>query len=110
MFGALLVPRTLAGYRIRVSERVQWDPNKAKLNLENHGVGFPEASTVFLDTLSLTIPDPSHSFEEDRFITLGLSASYRLLVVCHIELESGIRIISARAATPKERRTYESGA
>ena len=66
-----------------MSERVEWDPNKAASNLDKHGVSFEEASTVFFDPLALTIPDPEHSFDEDRFITMGLSASAQLLVVVH---------------------------
>ena len=93
-----------------MSERVEWDPNKAASNLAKHGVTFEEAATVFLDPLALTIPDPEHSVDEDRFITLGLSAHDQLVVVVHTDRAGAIRLISAREATPRERRTYESGA
>jgi len=63
----------------------EWDPNKARRNLEIHGVSFDEASTAFKDTLSLTIRDPLHSDEEDRFILVGNSGRNRLLVVAHTE-------------------------
>jgi uncharacterized DUF497 family protein len=53
--------------------RFEWDPNKAKQNLEIHGVSFDEASTAFRDTLSLAIYDPLHSEEEDRFVLIGNS-------------------------------------
>jgi uncharacterized DUF497 family protein len=51
----------------------EWDPQKAKSNLEKHGVSFEEASTAFQDTLSLTIEDPLHSIEEERLILIGMS-------------------------------------
>jgi len=85
----------------------EWDPNKARKNLEIHGVSFDEASTAFKDTLSLTIHDPLHSDEEDRFILIGNSYKNRLLVVVHLEKGNKIRIISARKATKKERKQYE---
>jgi hypothetical protein len=85
----------------------EWDPNKARRNLEIHGVSFDEASTAFKDTLSLTIHDPLHSDEEDRFILIGNSYKNRLLVIVHLEKENKIRIISARKANRKERKQYE---
>ena len=87
----------------------EWDEIKARKNLEKHGVAFSEASTVFGDPLSLTIPDPVHSEIEDRFVVLGESANRRLLVVVFAERDSKIRIISARRATQYERRAYEEG-
>ena len=85
----------------------EWDPNKARRNLEIHGVSFDEASTAFKDTLSLTIHDPLHSDEEDRFILIGNSYKNRLLVIVHLERENRIRVISARKANKKERKQYE---
>lgn len=87
----------------------EWDPDKAEANLLKHAVSFDEAATVFFDPLSLTIPDPSHSDEEDRFVTTGLSGQQRHLVVVHTDCEEKIRIISAREATASERKKYESG-
>jgi uncharacterized DUF497 family protein len=91
--------------------RFEWDPRKERRNLQKHGVGFDEASTVFADTLSITIPDPDHSDHEDRWVVLGMSHRQRLLVVVHTESdeEQNIRIISARPADPGERRNYEEG-
>jgi uncharacterized DUF497 family protein len=86
----------------------EWDPEKAEENLRNHGVAFTEAQTVFGDPLEVTIPDPDHSDGEFRFLSLGRSAADRLLVVSYTERGARIRIISAREATPKERREYES--
>lgn len=64
-------------------------------------------TTVFDDPLSVTIPDPDHSLEEQRLLLLGLSNRRRLLVVAHSERGESIRIISARRANRRERRTYE---
>ncbi|MBF0290280.1 MAG: BrnT family toxin [SAR324 cluster bacterium] len=86
----------------------EWDPNKAKINMERHGISFDEASTAFQDPLSLTIDDPLHSEYEDRFILIGLSHRNRMLVVVHTERGDNIRIISARKMTKQERKYYES--
>ncbi len=88
----------------------EWDENKAKENQIKHRVSFNEASTAFSDLLSLTIHDPLHSDEEDRFVLLGISVSNRLLLVVHTERIDKIRIISARKATNNERRYYENNA
>ena len=85
----------------------EWDENKAKSNLAKHGVGFEEASTVFGDPWSLTIPDPAHSQAEDRAIVLGQSHQQKLLVVVHTARGDNVRIISARSAGRRERKTYE---
>jgi len=85
----------------------QWDEAKARINLAKHGVSFEEATTVFGDPLSLTIPDPAHSLVEERMIVLGCSHRRRLLVVVHTERGDSIRIISARCASKRERKTYE---
>ena len=85
----------------------EWDINKAKKNLRIHGISFDEASTAFKDILSVTIHDPLHSDEEDRFILIGNSYKNRLLVVVHTEKETKVRIISARRATRKEKMQYE---
>jgi uncharacterized DUF497 family protein len=85
----------------------EWDSFKAKSNLWKHGVSFEEASTALLDPLSKTDFDPDHSVEELRFITFGLSARQRLLVVAYTEEGEVIRLISARLATRGEREFYE---
>ena len=86
----------------------EWDANKAASNLAKHGVSFPEAMAVFGDPLEVMIKDPVHSRGEWRFVSIGTSAPGRLLVVAYTERQGRIRIISAREATPKERRHYES--
>jgi uncharacterized DUF497 family protein len=66
-----------------------------------------EASTVFDDPLSITIPDPDHGFEEERFVIIGISGKRNLLVVVHTIRGERIRLISARPATKDERRNHE---
>ena len=85
----------------------EWDPDKAAQNLRKHTVSSEEAATVFRDDLSITVPDPDHSVEEERFITVGLSSQDRLLMIAHVDRGDCIRIISARELTPRERRQYE---
>lgn len=85
-----------------------YDKRKAASNRRKHAVDFDEATTVFGDDLSMTIPDPDHSTGELRFVTIGLSAARRLLVVCHAEEEDVIRIISAREATSHENKRYQN--
>ena len=64
---------------------------------------------VFGDPLAITFHDPDHSEGEDRFLTFGHSTQGRLLVVSHTDRNDHTRIISARQATPKERKQYEEG-
>ena len=90
-----------------MSAIVEWDPTKARRNLQKHGISFDEAVTIFSDVLSLTIPDPLHSEDETRFIIMGESIRKRLLVVVHTDRGEKIRIISARRATLTERDKYE---
>lgn len=85
----------------------EWDPDKADENEGKHGVSFPEAATIFGDPLSVTMADPDHSVGEARFLTIGMSHQQRLLVVAHADRDDAIRLISARAATRAERKTYE---
>ncbi len=88
--------------------RFEWDPAKAAANFKKHSVSFDEARSVFADERAKLIADPEHSEDEDRFILLGLSASLRLLVVCHCyrSKSNAIRIVSARKATAAESRSY----
>ena len=85
----------------------EWDANKAGANLSKHQVSFQEATTVFGDPDSLTIPDPAHSQTENRFVILGWSHRGRILVVVHTERGDNVRIISARPASRRERKNYE---
>jgi uncharacterized DUF497 family protein len=85
----------------------EWDPKKETENIRRHKVTFSEAATVFGDTLSITVPDPDHSEDEDRYIIIGLSQRRRLLMVSHTERGERTRIISARPLTRTEREAYE---
>jgi len=89
--------------------RFEWDSKKALANKRKHRVTFEEASSIFDDPLSITIHDPAHSIGEDRFVTVGTSATGSLIVVVHTERGDTIRIISARSATRNEKRQYEQG-
>lgn len=86
----------------------EWDPEKAAANAKKHGVEFAEAMTVFSDPLEVTISDPDHSEGEQRFVSIGLSTSQRLVVVAYTERAGRTRIINAREASSQERKHYES--
>jgi uncharacterized DUF497 family protein len=87
----------------------EWNSKKAAANVRKHRVSFQEAATIFADPLAVTYVDPEHSVGEERYLTFGLSKESRLLVVCHVERESRVRIVSAREATKHERKIYEEG-
>jgi uncharacterized DUF497 family protein len=91
----------------RLSLTFEWDGKKADENLRKHGVSFEEAKTVFNDPFSVTICDPDHSSDEQRYVDIGLSLKGRLIVVSYCERGETIRLISSRKATRKERRYYE---
>jgi uncharacterized DUF497 family protein len=84
---------------------LEWDPRKSNANLRKHGVDFADAGTVLHDDHAITIPDDDPG--EDRFVTTGLDALGRVLVVVYTWRADRARIIAARAATPRERRQYE---
>ena len=89
----------------------EWDPQKAQLNKRKHGVNFEEAATVFLDPMAVTIYDPDHSGNEDRWVTLGISKNAKLLLVFHTFRENNpaaatIRVFSSRKASKREVRSY----
>jgi hypothetical protein len=88
--------------------RFVWDPKKNRENRRDHRVSFEEAETAFADEHGVLMADPDHSQDEDRFILLGLSATLRLLVVCHTyrKEDEVIRLISARKADRSERAYY----
>jgi len=89
----------------------EWDETKNKLNLQNHGVAFEEARTVFDDPLQISKLDHRFSYFEERWITIGATQNAHILVVANLffteDGEEIIRIISARYANPKERGNYE---
>jgi len=92
--------------------RFEWDEEKNRLNLKRHNIRFETASLVFDDPNAVTIPDRTHDEEEERLITLGRLEDVIILLVVHTERgadgEEVIRLISARKATPSERKTYEA--
>ena len=87
----------------------EWDSEKAKANLDKHGVSFEEAMSVFYDEVAIEFYDDEHSEWEDRFLLLGLSSDMKLLLVCHCyrSEEGVIRLISARKATKNEAKHYQ---
>jgi uncharacterized protein len=91
-----------------VGKRFEWDEEKNASNRLKHGVSFEESRSAFADECARLIADPDHSDEEDRFILLGMSVQWRLLVVCHCyRHRDTIRIISARKANRREQMIYE---
>jgi uncharacterized DUF497 family protein len=95
--------------RMHTIEGYEWDANKAAANLRKHGVHFADAATVFGDDSAIRMPDEISSLDEDRFVILGMSVPGDLLVVVYTWRGDRIRIISARPATPRERKAYEGG-
>lgn len=92
----------------------EWDPQKAKINLQKHGVDFERATSIFRDPHALSIPDEEHSEYEERWITIGNDDGSILLIASHTfrDERTGvirIRIISARKATKEETKQYEEG-
>ena len=85
----------------------EWDRLKDRANQRKHGISFRDAITVFADPLAKVFEDPDHSQEEKREIIIGHSAERRLLLVCFIERDDRVRIISARETTKGERQNYE---
>lgn len=91
----------------------EWDPVKARENVKKHQVTFEEAATVFEDSMEQSMYDDDHSHDEERWISQGRARSGRLLVVSHTfaevpNVEIRIRLISARLATRRERKQYET--
>ena len=86
---------------------IEWDHRKAAANLRKHGIDFSDAATMLHDEQALTVKDSRAA--EDRFVSLGMDALGRVLVVVFTWRGSVARLISARKATPRERRQYEAG-
>lgn len=85
----------------------EWDRRKDSTNKRKHGIDFAEASTVFGDPLSITVADPDHGADEERFVIIGMSIRRNLLVVVHTVREERVRLISARPANRHEKNNYE---
>jgi uncharacterized protein len=91
-----------------------WDPVKAKSNLAKHGVSFDAAMGVFRDPLALSEFDTHSDGSEERWITIGISGAYGILLVVHTHIalqdnRVSIRIISARQPTKRESKQYQEG-
>lgn len=85
----------------------EFDPVKAHSNLKKHGVSFSHAEAALRDDRAATMEDPS-AIGEQRFLTLGMDALGRVLVVCHTQRDERTRIISARKASPNEVKNYHA--
>ncbi len=84
----------------------EFDPQKALSNTKKHGISFAEVEPVFFDEFALTREDDA--MLEQRFITVGLDARLRVVIVCWTQRGNNIRLISARLATASERKAYEN--
>ncbi|MGA7936303.1 MAG: BrnT family toxin [Kovacikia sp.] len=87
---------------------VEWDPHKADINLQKHGVRFSDAEAVLFDPNALSFEDTTAQGEQ-RFVVIGMDHLLRLLVVIYTDRDNSVRLISARPATRSERYKYESG-
>ena len=85
--------------------KYQWDAHKERINRQKHGIAFADAVFVLEDERAITIFD-SHP-EEDRYVTIGMDALGRVLVIVYTWRGEAIRVISARKATATERKEYE---
>jgi uncharacterized DUF497 family protein len=82
----------------------EWDPGKAAANLAKHQVSFEEPISVFEDPLATTVPDVEHSFDEERFLTTGVTSQQRIVIVWHTDREDAVRIIGlARRQTGSDK-------
>ena len=85
-----------------------WDPKKAQANFRKHGVRFSDAEAVLVDPHAISRDDPTAA-DERRFVSVGLDVVGRIVVVVYTYRDEDVRLISARLATPNERRQYEKG-
>jgi hypothetical protein len=81
---------------------------KSGINSKKHRVSFGEAATIFHDSKNATVPDPDHSENEERFVSIGMSVIARLLTIIHTFRKTRIRLISARKATKAEKQKYKN--
>ncbi|MDP1884884.1 MAG: BrnT family toxin [Polaromonas sp.] len=85
----------------------EFDPAKAQANLRKHGVSFSHAEQALRDPMAFTIEDPD-AIGEQRFVSLGMDALGRVLVVVHTQREERTRVISARKASRGESEQYHA--
>lgn len=88
--------------------RVTWDTNKAEINFKKHGIRFSDAEMVLYDSFAMTLEEHI-VLNEQRYVTVGSDAVGRIITVVYSYRKDTIRLISARKATPKERKQYEEG-
>ena len=86
---------------------IEFDPAKAQANLRKHKVSFAHAEQALRDPLAVTIEDPDAEGEQ-RFVSLGIDALGRILVVVHTPRENRTRLISARKASRGEAEQYHA--
>ena len=102
------MPRILpCAYDVHILDALnfEWDEAKRRENLAKHRIEFADAVTAFSDENAITLPDET-SDEEDRFVTMAIDALGRILVIVYTWRGNTIRLISARRATPRERKNY----
>ncbi|MBR2179566.1 MAG: BrnT family toxin [Selenomonadaceae bacterium] len=87
--------------------KFQWDDKKAKINISKHGVSFLDAAWVWQDEYRMDFVDDEHSFDEERYITIGKANDILFVVYTERDDEYNIRLISARPAEDDERRDYD---
>jgi uncharacterized DUF497 family protein len=95
-------------YVYGLSMDISWDPAKAESNFKKHRIRFPDAELVLLDPFAMTLEDYVVAGEK-RFVTVGSDAVGRITTVVYSYRPDSIRLISARKATPTERKHYEKG-
>ena len=86
--------------------RFAWDSEKAASNLSKHGVSFEEGRTIFADPDEVMLPDPDHSAEEERYISIGRATNGEVMLACYTENGDLIRLVSVRRAVPAEIQIY----
>jgi hypothetical protein len=87
-------------------DEFEWDARKAAVNRREHEIDFADATAAFEDERALTVKDEITAVDETRMLTLGRDALARVLVVAYTWRGERVRLISARRATPGERRQY----
>lgn len=88
--------------------KITWDPNKAEINFNKHGIRFSDAEMVLYDSFAMTLEEQIVA-DEQRYVTVGSDAVGRIIAVVYCYRADTIRLISARKATPTERKQYEKG-
>lgn len=82
----------------------EWDSDKATRNVRKHGIQFADAVLVLEDQLAISLQEVVD--DEVRYVTIGMDALARVLTVVYTWRGNTVRMISARPATPNERRHY----